>query len=140
MTCEDYDYRSDKEEYDKYIGLYNMCYAYFLGAVYLLFGSDTPSFEHCISTLDESKIDYDSDEQELEINFEFDSGGVSLAVEVSFDYSNKAVFKFPNAKEWLLGFASLNRDIDIMHWVLATAIAIDSFEKGRAYEFKCSEK
>ncbi|HHX1497498.1 TPA: hypothetical protein ACWMJU_006085 [Pseudomonas aeruginosa] len=132
MIYEDYDYQSDKGEYDKYIGLYNMCYAYFLGAVYLLFGSDTPSFEHCISILDESKIDYESDEKELEINFAFVSGGVSLAVEVSFDYSNKAVFKFPNAKEWLLGYASLNSDIDTIHWALATTFSIDDFEKGRA--------
>lgn len=132
MIYEDYDYQSDKEEYDKYIGLYNICYAYFLGAVYLLFGSDTPSFEHCISILDESKIDYESDEKELEINFAFVSGGVSLAVEVSFDYSNKAVFKFPNAKEWLLGYASLNSDIDTIHWALATTFSIDDFEKGRA--------
>ncbi|HCF4267620.1 TPA: hypothetical protein NIE67_000766 [Pseudomonas aeruginosa] len=140
MIYEDYDYQSDKEEYDKHIGLYNMCYAYFLGAVYLLFGSDTPSFEHCISVLEELKIDYESDEQELEITFAFLSGDVSLAVEVSFDYSNKAVFRFPNAKEWLLGYASLNSDIDIMYWVLATATAIDSFEKGWVYESKCSEK
>ncbi|MCR3854046.1 hypothetical protein K3Z84_00690 [Pseudomonas aeruginosa] len=140
MSCEDYDYQSDKEEYDKYIGLYNMCYAYFLGAVYVLFGSDTPSFEHCISVLDESKIDYESDEKELEIIFAFVSGGVSLAVEVSFDYSNKAVFRFPKAKAWLLGFASLNSNIDTVNWAMATAISIDNFEKGRAYESKSSEK
>ncbi|ETF06849.1 MULTISPECIES: hypothetical protein [Pseudomonas] len=130
MNCEDYDYQADKERYEVYIRGYKDCYSYFLGAAYLLFGSDKPSFEHCISVLEESKIDYESDEQELEITFEFLSGGVSLAVEVSFDYSNKAVFRFPNAKEWLLGFASLNSDFDTFHWVLATAIGIDSFEKG----------